>query len=313
MSTVVVTPAAAVTAPSPGLEQAIDAWLAELDVAATTRESYRKGIRDYQAFLHAQNLTGSSRVDVLAYKKHLAAQYAPGTVSTRLTAVRSFYTHVAATTGAPNVAAGVSGAKATRGHKKDALNADQVSGLLDAPAGATALRDKALLTLMVATGLRTIEVARAQVADLRTSGGVTVLDVWGKGREGKDALVIVTAPVEKAIRTYLAARGPVADTAPLFASTSNRNPGGHMTTRAISRIVKNHLVASGLSSSRLTAHSLRHTAVTAALLGGASLEEAQHMARHANIATTQVYAHNIDRLKGKAEQAASAYLRQAIN
>ena len=313
MSAIAVVPSPApltpVSAPR-SLADYVEAWLGELDASATTKASYRAGIKAYLSFLADTNRQGAQRADVLAYKAHLKDHYKPGTVSTRLTPVRGLYTYLAALGIGPNISAGVKGAKPQSGHRKDALTGPQVGALLQAASADK--RDYALLTLMVYTGLRTIEVSRAQVGDLRSVGGKTVLDVWGKGRETKDARVIITAPVEAAIRAYLAQRGPVDETAPLFPSTSNRNSGGPMSTRSISRLVKAHLVAAGLSSSRLTAHSLRHTAVTLSLLGGASLEEAQAMARHADITTTQVYAHALDRLTGKAEQAVTDYLARAL-
>lgn len=304
----VTTTSAEITASgAPTLANFVDSWLDELDASATTKRGYRAGIRAYMTFLQNRGLTGSTRADIVAYKQFLQANYAPGTVSTRLTPVRGLYGYLHATTGAPNIAEGIRGAKSTGGHRKDALTAPQVQALLTAAGGNA--RDYAIILLMVATGLRTIEVSRAQVGDLRTVAGKTVLAVWGKGRESKDALVIVAAPVEAAIRAYLKERGTVEDTAPLFPSTSNRNAGGPMTTRAISRLVKGYLMDAGLTSTRLTAHSLRHTAVTLALLGGASLQEAQTMARHANITTTQVYAHNIERLRGRGEAAVTGYLQ----
>lgn len=302
-----VSQAQALAASAPTLGDYVEQWLAELDASPTTKAGYRAGIRAYLRFLADHGLSGAHRGDIVAYKGHLQATYAPGTVSTRLTPVRGLYGYLHATTGAPDIATGIRGAKAQRGHRKDALTPSQVQALLGAAQGNA--RDYALVLLMVATGLRTIEIARAQVADLRAVAGKTVLDVWGKGRESKDALVIVTAPVEAAIRAYLKERGAVEDTAPLFPSVSNRSAGEAMTTRAISRLVKGYLVAAGLSSSRLTAHSLRHTAVTLSLLGGASLQEAQTMARHANITTTQVYAHNLERLQGHGEAAVTGFLQ----
>lgn len=74
-----------------------------------------------------------------------------------------------------------------------------------------------------------------------------------------------------------------------------------MSTRSISGIIKARLRSAGYDSERLTAHSLRHTAVTLSLLGGNSLQEVQQFARHSNIATTQIYAHNLDRAKNKCE------------
>jgi integrase/recombinase XerD len=83
---------------------------------------------------------------------------------------------------------------------------------------------------------------------------------------------------------------------PLFMSHSDRNYGGRLTTRSISRIVKDNLRRVGIDSHRLTAHSLRHTAITLALQAGASIQEAQALGRHANINTTMIYAHNINRI-----------------
>ena len=64
----------------------------------------------------------------------------------------------------------------------------------------------------------------------------------------------------------------------------------------------------GINSDRITAHSMRHTAVTLALIGGASIQEAQSMARHTNINTTMIYAHNLDRLDSPAESKIEALL-----
>ena len=87
-----------------------------------------------------------------------------------------------------------------------------------------------------------------------------------------------------------------------------RNRGGRMTTRSISRIAKQAMREQGIDSPRLTAHSMRHTAVTLALLGGATVQETQAMARHASVTTTMRYAHNLDRAEAKAEHSVDAVL-----
>jgi integrase len=63
-----------------------------------------------------------------------------------------------------------------------------------------------------------------------------------------------------------------------------------------------------MDSAKLTAHSLRHTAITLALVGGATVQQAQAMARHANINTTMIYAHNLERMDRAAEDALSGLL-----
>ena len=91
--------------------------------------------------------------------------------------------------------------------------------------------------------------------------------------------------------------------APLFASLSNNSRGQRMTTRAISGVVKEHLREAGYDSDKLTAHSLRHTAVTLSLLAGKDITEVQQFARHANIATTMVYNHALDKAKNGCSEA----------
>jgi integrase/recombinase XerC/integrase/recombinase XerD len=162
--------------------------------------------------------------------------------------------------------------------------------------------------LLVRTGLRTIEAERANIEDVRQEGGEALLYIQGKGRDSKDAFVLLTEATLKPIREYVRARGKTAPTDPLFTSHSDRNNGERLTTRSISRIAKGALREAGIDSDRLTAHSLRHTAVTLSLLGGASIQEAQSMARHKNINTTLIYAHNIDRISKAPERKIDALL-----
>jgi integrase/recombinase XerC len=154
---------------------------------------------------------------------------------------------------------------------------------------------------MVTSGLRTVEVARANIEDMRTVADFTALYIQGKGHEERTAYVKLAEPVEAAIRDYLAARGKAEATSPLFSSDAHRNAGERMTTRSISRIVKEALIAAGLDSDRLTAHSLRHTTATLNLLNGGTVEETQQLLRHTNINTTLIYSHALERAKNNSE------------
>ena len=135
--------------------------------------------------------------------------------------------------------------------------------------------------------------------------GETVLFIQGKGKTSKGDFVKISEPVMAAIRGYLALRGEVKDDEPLFASTAHRNSGGRLTTRSISGICKSAMIRAGFNSKRLTAHSLRHSAVTLALLAGVSLQEVSQFARHSNISVTMIYAHDVQRLKSRCESAVS--------
>ena len=86
-------------------------------------------------------------------------------------------------------------------------------------------------------------------------------------------------------------------------SLSNKTYGKPLSTRSIRQIAKEALRAAGLDSERLTTHSFRHSAVTFALLGGASVRQAQALARHSNLSTTLgTYAHDLDRVSQAPEK-----------
>lgn len=282
-----------------------------LDVSERTKQSYSKNITYYLDWLEASDRKGGDRADVLAYKEYLRGKYEASTMSAYLSAVRSFYSWLEASAIYPNIASGVKGAKKPTGFRKDPLTIEQIKALLSSvdKSSLDGKRDYALLMLLIHTGLRTIEVQRADTTDIRQVGGKIVLFIQGKGHDEKDSFVILTPSVHKALLDYLKARNvKLSSGAPLFASGSNRNVQGRLTTRSISRIVKSALLEAGIDSDRITAHSMRHTAVTLALMGGASIQEAQSMARHTNVNTTMIYAHNLDRLDNPAEAKIEALL-----
>lgn len=275
-------------------------FVAYLDAKPKTVETYTKALRQLDSYFVAHGIRQPKREDVLAFREDLKATgHKPTTIQNYITAARLFFSWLEQAGIYPNIAAHVKGAKLDREHKKNYLTSRQVKAVL-ADIDRTTLqgkRDYAMLVLMVTGGLRTVEVERADIGDMQTLGDSTVLYIQGKGRDEKTEYVKLDAHVEAAIRDYLKARGEAKPDAPLFASTSNNNRGKRMTTRAISGIAKAHMVEAGYNSDKLTAHSLRHTAVTLSLLAGQPLEEVQQFARHANISTTMIYNHALDKAK----------------
>ena len=291
--------------------QYIEAWIGSLDVKQPTKEVYRKNLGYYLQWLEVTGYSGTQRTDVLEYKAYLQANYEASTVSAYLTSVRVFYSWLQATYGIPDIANGIKGSKKPQGFRKDPLSIEQIKAILSGIDTKTleGKRDYALLSLLIHTGIRTIEGQRADINDIRTVMGRSVLYIQGKGRDEKDNYVILSPSVLQALQTYIKGRGEkTGSTAPLFASSSDRNNGERLTTRSIRRIVKDRLVSVGIDSDKLTAHSLRHTAITLALLGGATIQEAQAMARHSNINTTLIYAHNIERMERPAEDCISSMI-----
>lgn len=279
-----------------------------LDVTVNTANAYRKALKQLFNYFSNYGVINPNRDNIINFKRELESKgRKSSTIALYLAAARRFFLWTEQTGIYPNICAGVKAPKLERGHKKDYFAANQVKSILAEidRSNIEGLRNFAIMALMTTGGLRTVEVTRASIEDLRVVGGVSVLYIQGKGRTDKTEFVKLTPQVETAIRDYLKARGEVEAQAPLFSSVSKRNKGARLTTRTIRGLCKNAMKAAGFNSDRLTAHSLRHTAVTLALLSGQDLAEVQHFARHHNISTTQIYAHNIDRMKSQCEMAIS--------
>lgn len=281
-------------------------FLKSLDVKNTSRYTYERQLREFFKWFTQQKLITLDREHILDYKDFLKndKNLSSLTVAGYLTAVRKFFEWLENEKIFPNITKGIKNPKRKRGFKKDALTAQQVKKILLSinTKTLTGKRDYAILNLMIRTGLRTIEITRANREDITTQAGSSLLWVHGKGRDSKDEVVILTQKAITPISEYIKMRGKVRDEDPLFCSHSSKNFGKKLTTRSVSRIVKNRLKAVGFDDTRLTAHSLRHTAITLSLLAGATPQEARAMARHADINTTMIYAHNINRIEQAPER-----------
>ena len=280
-------------------EEMYQRFINYLDASPKTIETYKRAIRQFIKYIASAGIIQPTREDIIAFRDNLKATCKPTTVQNYIIAVRLFFQWTEQEGLYPNIAQHIKGAKLTKEHKKDYLTSSQVKAVLegierDTPQGR---RDFAIFTLMITGGLRDIEVSRANIEDLRTLGDSTVLYLQGKGKEEREDFIKVPAEVEKALRASLADRSSADVKEPLFISLSNNSKGQRLTTRSISGTVKARLRNAGYDSDRLTAHSLRHTAVTLSLLAGNSLQEVQKFARHSNITTTQIYAHNLDKMQ----------------
>ena len=310
------------TAPAlalPPVAELITRFLASHDVRASSRATYERTLRAFSSWLEqsGRRLVDMRREDILAYRDSLKSQgLSSYSVGSYLSAVKQLFSWLEAERIYPNIARDAKGPKRPSGHAREYLTAGELRTAVttieqdEQLSELDRLRDTALFHLVARTGLRTIEASRGRVGDIRRQVDAagqrhTVLYLQGKGRDAADEYVVLEPAAERPLRAYLKARGPVTDEAHLFASSSPRNRGEGLSTRSISRILKRALQAAGLDDRRLTAHSLRHSAITLAIQGGASLEQAQAMARHASPQTTMIYFHNAQRL----EQAAERYIK----
>lgn len=310
------------------IETLIARFARNQDVVESSRELYVRTLRLFMNWLtgRAYNLRQVDRSTVIQYKEELLASGLSGlTVGSYLTTVRKFYEWAEANKLYPNVARGVKSPRRKQQFRRQPLTAEQGKNLLttakpllvevdgvvaqglERPASGLlqALRDYAIANLLLRTGLRTIELIRADVGDIGLKAGKRILKIHGKGRDEKDDFVILTAKAYEPIVTYLESRASTSvqlpkrshakpnPSEPLFVSHSNNNRDGRLTTRTIRQIAKRQLQEIGIDSPEYTAHSFRHSTAVNILLNGGSIEEAQSVLRHSSPATTQIYTQTI--------------------
>jgi len=271
-------------------------FIASQDVRESSRKLYTRTLSQYFVWMEQEgkSLSLLTRQDVLEYKDHLQEQSLSSlTISSYITAVRKFYEWAEGEKLYPNIAKGVKTPRRQQAFKKQHLTDAKSKELLD-HFQSLSLRDYAIVNLILRTGLRTIEVVRADVGDITFKGERRVLKVWGKGHGEKDDFVVLSDKAYLPIKNYLAAtrRGAKAGE-PLFTSTSHQNAGGRLTTKTISTICKDGLKAIGLDGKEFTAHSLRHTTAVAILKHGGQLTDVQSVLRHTSPVTSQIYTESV--------------------
>ena len=279
------------------LEDLFKQFIIFIDATPNTVRTYRGSLKQWFLYLREKQIMQPTAETVRQYRDYLQGNgKKPTTIKNYIIAVKRFFSWTEEAGLYPNVAKHIKSGRLSKNFKRDYLTGSQARQILNSIDRSTikGKRDYAMLVMMLTMGLRTIEVSRADIDDIRTKGNATVLYVQGKGHDEKDDLIRMPQHVESAIRDYLSVRRINSQSEPLFPSLSNHNAKGRMTTRSIRRIVKTAFISAGYNSPRLTAHSTRHTAATLSLLNGASLQQTQELLRHRNIGTTEIYAHNID-------------------
>lgn len=278
---------------SASIYDAVEVFLSECDIRENSRNVYRRGLQYFFKWVGNSGRTISelTRADVIAFKDTLLSTHSNLSVASYLVAVRRFYEWAEGNKLYPNIAKCIKSPKRKNAYLKEHLRENQIAELLKHFEGNA--RDYAIVNLLLRTGLRCIEVVRANIEDVTYKGGQRILKIWGKGRDERDAFVVLTDKAYEPIKEYLETRGSTTLKEPLFVSTSNRNQNGRLTTRTISKICKEGFRAIGIDAHEYTAHSLRHTTAVMLLKHG-TLSDVQSVLRHASPVTSQIYTKSIE-------------------
>lgn len=290
----------AIAAPTQPFEHLVLDFLAYLEfergLSRNTLEAYRSDLLQLGTHLRRTGVDGltATHSDLADFVADLAAgseerpPVSPATLQRKVACLRSFYRHLRRqdlVTHDPTTQ--LRAPKQTR-RLPQVLSRDEVARLLDAPRGAEppALRDRALLELMYACGLRASEAIALEVGDVDLDTGV----LRARGKGAKERLVPIGSAASRALVAYLTRGRPrlVGDRTETTLFLNHR--GGRLTRQGLYKIVQRHARAAGLEG-KMSPHTLRHTFATHLLAGGCDLRSLQEMLGHADIATTQIYMH----------------------
>lgn len=246
-----------------------------------TRATYSRSLREFLYFFTRDRRFFFRPRDVERYRTYLVRikKLKPASVATYMTALRRLCQYlVDRGVLQRNPARRVPGARRAQHHSRLFLRAAELEQLLASIETSTlvGLRDRAIILMMLGCACSERELTAADVGDIRRKSGRWVIYVQGKGRRTKDEAVPIPPKVYEAITAYLAARGAVEPTDPLFVSHSPRGRGQRMSVRGMREVVNQRLRASGIKRERdrrLTPFSLRHTAGLLLVESGASVEE----------------------------------------
>ncbi|MGY0505533.1 site-specific tyrosine recombinase XerD [Luteimonas sp. e5] len=276
-------------------ERLIDAFLdatwAERGLARSTLDSYRRDLAGFARWFGQGRpaLAHARRSDLFDYLRwRLQQGYAARSNARLLSALRALHGWMLRQQLRTDDPAALLESPRLPGRLPKALGEGQVEALLQAPDTATAegLRDRAMLELMYAAGLRVSELTGLPAAAVNLRQGL--LRVSGKG--GKERLVPIGEEAQHWLQRYLVQARPKLlraqhDALPLFLA----GEGEPLTRQQCWRQVKRHAVAAGIDPSRVSPHVLRHSFATHLLNHGADLRTLQMLLGHGSLSTTQIY------------------------
>jgi len=279
----------------------VDAWLQDLLVtkglSENTLTAYAQDMRLFQDFLEKRETRLEDVTDdtIFLYLKFAHdAELTPRSRARKLACLRGFFAYAVAEGWlAANPAKLIETPKLPK-DLPDVLTREEVKTLLAEPDCKTNLgfRDRAMLELLYACGLRVSELISLTPLDFDAQAGV--LKVFGKG--SKTRLVPMHALAQELLARYMAvvrpAFGPITDV--LFLNRSGKG----LTRQGVWKLIKRYALQAGIDK-EIHPHSLRHSFATHLLEGGADLRTVQILLGHADIAATEIYTHvQADRLTG---------------
>lgn len=285
----------------------LDAQAAEAGAARNTILAYGRDLRDFAEWMGPRGLALETvtRDDITAYLAHCDAEgLSRATRARRLSSIRQL-TRFALEEGwrEDDPAIRITGPGKTQRLPK-VLSQPEVTALLDAVpqtgrTEADRTRNRCLIELLYATGMRVSELVSVPVA--ATRGDPQLLLIRGKG--GRERMVPLSGPARRALQDWLAIRDHAPKDSPLGRLVAGKgarflfpagSAAGHMPRKGMNDLIRDLSLAAGIDPARVTPHVIRHAFATHLLEGGADLRAIQTLLGHADLSTTEIYTHVLD-------------------
>ena len=271
------------------LDNLMQQYLNYIDVSDNTTRSYNVGLLQFREYLERNNISVPTRDDIIGFREYLKETHKPNTVNAYLIAVKNFYGWLEYEDITKDISKKIKGIKLERVHLKRGLSKEEIQDVLNV---CKDTREKLLIKLMITCALRVNEVRNIRLEDFYLDKGVVLLRVLGKARDGlKQDSVKIDERLFELIKQYCK-EYDVKDY--LFYSTSNNSYGKGVSGVSIRKMVNNLFKRANLDMDMLSPHSTRHTSVELALESGIPIQEVSQFVRHKNIATTMVYAKELN-------------------
>ena len=276
------------------MDRWVDLFLTHLRIerglADNTTSAYGRDLSVFLNFLEKKSLSLETvgREDIEVYLRELRKTLSARSASRALSSLRMFFRFLTA-----EGVREVNPARLIDSPRLDrclpgVLSAAEVDRLLSSPAGDRPqdLRDRAMLELLYATGLRVSELVGLKIRNVNLEAGF--VRTMGKG--AKERVVPIGQKAIEAVRDYLERGRPALARTATGSDVFLNVRGGAMSRQGFWKLIKNHALKAGIAK-HLSPHSIRHSFASHLLQGGADLRSVQSMLGHADISTTQIYTH----------------------
>ncbi|MCK9226122.1 MAG: site-specific integrase, partial [Candidatus Muirbacterium halophilum] len=251
------------------IELLYEEFLNNISVKNNSKKTYMGSLKQFFEYIKKKNIKKPETITVIDYIEFLKnKELSDYTITNYIVVLKKFFSWCYHQGYCEDITSKIKIKQQAKGFRKKTLTIKEIQELNSVLCkdNIIGMRDYTIINLMIRTGLRTIEIKRLNFGDIKKTGDYHIHYIHGKGRTGKDEFVFLTKKTYSIILEYKnklkSLHIPINDNNPIFFSLSRKNYLKPLTTRSLSRIVKNSLSLIGLTSKDYSAHSLRHTAIT---------------------------------------------------